>query len=107
VAYSGAQLATAADRREVDRDLVDYRARAFGPDARALTLQIVNISTHGLMARCDAAYQVGERMRITLPAVGVVVAEIRWALGGRIGCNFERAIDRASYYELLAAMLRR
>ncbi|WP_448500857.1 PilZ domain-containing protein [Sphingomonas sp.] len=107
MAYSGAQLAMAADRREVDRDLVDYRARAFGPDARALTLQIVNISTHGLMARCDAAYQVGERMRVTLPAIGVVVAEIRWSLGGRIGCNFERAIDRASYYELLATMLRR
>lgn len=94
------------DRREVERDLVHHRARAFGPDAQALSLLVVNISPHGLMARCDHEYQVGERMRVTLPVVGVVVAEIRWALGGRIGCNFERGLDRASYYEMLAAMLK-
>lgn len=104
--YSRAQQA-AIERREAERDLVDYRARGFGPDAQQLMLQIVDISTHGLMARCETEYQAGERLRITLPVIGVVVAEIRWSLGGRIGCHFDRAIDRTSYYELLAAMLRR
>ncbi|WP_231621651.1 PilZ domain-containing protein [Sphingomonas sp. 37zxx] len=96
-----------ASQREVERDLVDYRARAFGPDARQLSLQIVNISPHGLMARLEAGYVPGERIRVTLPVTGVVVAEIRWVLGGRIGCSFDAAIDRASYYELLATMLKR
>ncbi len=94
------------EQREVERDLVHYRARGFGPDARTLSLLVVNISPHGLMVRCDTEYQVGQRMRITLPVVGVVVAEIRWSLGGRMGCNFDRPIDRASYYDLLAAMLK-
>lgn len=95
-----------ADYRLVDRDEVHYRARAFGPDAQPRNLVIVNISPHGLMARCDTEFQVGERLRITLPVVGVTVAEVRWWLGGRLGCQFDPAIDLASYYELLAIVLK-
>ena len=58
------------------------------------------------MARTDAGYAVGERLRVTLPVVGVVVAEIRWSLGGRIGCELEQAIGVADYYDVLAVMLR-
>src|SRR3546814_17196799 len=73
------------DGRAVGRDEVHYRARAFGPDAQPLVMLIVNISAMGLMTRCDAGYAVGDRLRITLPVVGVVVAEIRWSLGGTTG----------------------
>ncbi|PCD02972.1 pilus assembly protein PilZ [Sphingomonas spermidinifaciens] len=95
------------DERAEHRDEVHLRARGFGPDARPLPLTIVNLSPHGLMARCDAAFEEGARLRVTLPVVGVIVAEVRWSLGGRIGCRFEQGIDRASYYEMLAAILRR
>lgn len=97
----------ADERRTADRDEVHYRARAFGPDAKPHTLLVVNLSPHGLMARCDASFAEGDRLRVTLPVVGVVVAEIRWALGGRIGVNFTTGIDLASYYELLAQMMKR
>lgn len=93
--------------RAVYRDEVHYRARAFGPDARPLTLLIVNISVRGLMARSDTSYQPGERMRILLPVAGTTVAEIRWSLGGRVGCQFEQSIGRATYFELLADLFRR
>lgn len=95
-----------ADDRSIERDEVHYRARAFGPDARQLTFLIVNVSPHGLMARCDAMFEVGDRVRVQLPKVGVVIAEVRWSLGGRVGCQFERAVDLASYYELIATMVR-
>jgi hypothetical protein len=98
-------LAYAEIRRE-DRDEVHYRARAFGPDARQLAFLIVNISPHGLMARCDDCFQVGDRIRVVLPHAGPVTAEVRWSLGGRIGCQFESAIDLASYYELLSTLVR-
>lgn len=97
----------ADERRAIDRDEVHYRARAFGPDAKACTLLVVNISPHGLMARCERPFNPGERLRIMLPVVGVVVAEIRWSLGGRIGVHLDTAIDLASYYELLATLLRK
>lgn len=101
-------LALAAqERREADRDEVHFRARAYGPDGQPLELLIVNMSPHGLMARCEAELSESQRLRLGLPGAGVLTAEIRWALGGRIGCHFATAIDRATYYETLAAMLRR
>lgn len=95
-----------ADVRREDREEVHYRARAFGPDARQLNFLIVNVSAHGLMARCGSDLKTGDRIRVVLPIAGPVVAEVRWALGGRIGCQFERAVDRASFYELLSVMVK-
>lgn len=94
------------DRRSIGRDEVHYRARAFGPDAQPVTLLVVNISPHGLMARCELGFAEGDRIRVMLPVVGVAPAEIRWALGGRLGISFDAAVDLASYYELLAQMLK-
>ena len=101
----GGNLAYAEIRRET-REEVHFRARAFGPDAKQLNLLIVNISAHGLMARCEECFEVGDRIRVQLPCAGVTVAEVRWSLGGRIGCQFETALDLASYYELIATMVR-
>jgi len=105
VSFSIGNLAL-ADDRQVMRDDVHYRARAFGPDARQLTFLIVNISPHGLMARCDTPFETGDRLRIILPVAGTVAAEIRWSLGGRLGCQFDPAIDLAAYYELIAVLLK-
>ncbi|WP_423604256.1 PilZ domain-containing protein [Sphingomonas sp. MS122] len=99
--------AAADDRREIERDEVHYRARGFGPDAQPVTLLIVNISPHGLMARCETPFAEGDRLRVMLPAVGAAAAEVRWCLGGRLGASFDTAIDLASYYELLAQMLKK
>lgn len=95
-----------SDNRAAARDDVHYRARAFGPDAKPLALLIVNLSALGLMARTETCYEVGARLHVALPVVGVTVAQIRWSLDGRIGCELERAIDLADYYELLAVMLK-
>jgi hypothetical protein len=95
-----------AEKREVSRDEVHYRARAFGGDARPLSMLVVNLSAQGLMARVDVDRAVGERLRITLPVVGVVAAEVRWSLGGRVGCELDRQIGMADYYEVLAAILK-
>ena len=98
-------LAYAEIRRE-GRDDVHYRARGFGPDARQLNLIIVNLSPHGLMARCERPLEIGQRIRVILPIIGPVAAEIRWSLGGRIGCQFDQAIDLAGYYELIAVVVK-
>lgn len=105
--FASAAVTPAEDRRLSDRDEVHYRARAFGPDAQPVTLLIVNISPHGLMARCEASFNEGDRLRVMFPVVGVAAIEIRWCLGGRLGASFDTAIDLANYYELLAQMLRK
>lgn len=98
---------TLADARRSERDDVDYGASAVSPDGSRLELRIVNISPHGLMARCEVCPAVGRRLRVTLPKVGAIDAEVRWAMGGRIGCEFAEPIDLAGYYDLLAALVRR
>lgn len=98
--------AALADDRQEMRDDVQYRARAFGPDARQLTFLVVNISPHGLMARCETPFEVGDRLRIVLPVAGSVIGDVRWCLGGRLGCQFDPAIDLATYYELIAVLLK-
>lgn len=94
------------DERSEPRDEVHYRTRAFGPDNRPLNLLVVNMSARGMMARCDAEYGVGERVRVHLPVIGLIHAEIRWCLGGRMGFQLDRMIGLGDYYALLAAMVR-
>jgi len=102
----GLAQAAITDHRAAARDEVHYRARGMGPDMRPVTLLIVNMSALGLMARCETEFAVGDRLRVSLPVVGTVIAEVRWWLGGRMGCELERAIDLADYYDLLAALLK-
>jgi hypothetical protein len=89
------------------RDEVQFRARAFGPAAEALRLRVLNVSSHGLSARTHMELHPGDRLRLILPVVGVMAAEVRWSNGRRFGCVFDMPIDRASYFELLAAVLER
>lgn len=94
------------DDRLVTRDEVHYRARGIGPGGRPVSMLIVNMSAMGMMARTDAPLQIGDRVTLLLPVIGSIDADIRWALGGRIGCELGRTIDLAEYYELLAIMLK-
>ena len=103
--YSLANLAM-TDRRAVHRDEVHHRAKAIGPDGASLALLIVNISAHGLMARCDHPVEPGDHIRFTLPLVGECTTEIRWALGGRFGGHFTRPVPDRDYHAMLAQMTR-
>lgn len=92
------------DERSEPRDEVHHRTRATRSDGMPIELVVVNISARGLMARCETPLQVGDRLRIKLPAVGSIPAEIRWSLGGRVGCQLDHSIPLAGYFQLLAAM---
>lgn len=92
------------DERSGPRDEVHFRTRGTRTDGLPMDLLIVNISAKGLMARCEAPVEVGDRVRVRLPAVGQMPAEVRWSLGGRIGCQLDDTIPLADYFQLLAAM---
>lgn len=94
------------EERSEPRDAVHHRTRAAHPDGRLLPLVIVNTSQSGLMARCEAPCEEGDRLKIDLPLIGPVIAEVRWALGGRLGCRLDRALGLAEYYTLLSRLRR-
>ena len=91
------------DRTE-PRDEVLHRTRAVLVDNRQFPVTLVNISPHGLMLRSDAPVGAGEWIKVALPVVGDVHAAVRWALGGRIGCQLDREIAAADYPAVLSAM---
>ena len=93
-----------ADRRVALRQPARLAFAAFGPDARRRELAIVDLSPHGVAAESETMAP-GDRLRLVLPGEGVMGATVRWCAAGRIGCRFDRAIEPAGYYELLAALL--
>lgn len=94
------------DERSEPREEVHHRTRATRADGASVEFLVVNISARGLMARSPATFQVGDRLRVRLPAVGQVSAEVRWSLGGRVGCQLDELIPLAEYFQLLAAIAR-
>ena len=94
------------DRRQSERDEVFYRTRASAAGLGSFPAQVVNISANGFMARTEMELPIGQALTIRLPVVGEVKAEVRWALGGRIGCQFARMIELAAYLELLGTLLK-
>ena len=81
------------DKRAHKRIPVFHRTRATGADGQPLSLVIVDLSSNGLMARCDHRLRTGERLEVYLPGVGTRSAAICWSLGGRIGCEFDSPIN--------------
>jgi len=94
------------ERRQSERDEVFYRTRASAAGLGSFPAQVVNISANGFMARTEQELAVGQSLTIRLPVVGEVKAEVRWSLGGRVGCQFTRMVDLASYLELLATLMK-
>ena len=92
------------DARSEPRDEVHHRARAMRGEGPAISLTVVNLSPHGLMARSDLPFESGDRVTVSLPVVGLVRAQVRWALGGRIGCQLDAAIPPLAYRDLIRAL---
>jgi hypothetical protein len=93
------------DQRAAPRDEVHYRSRGTLPDGRTMQLLIVNMSARGMMARSEATLAEGEAIRVRLPVVGSVSGRVRWALGGRFGCELDGVIPLADYLLVLATMV--
>lgn len=94
------------ERRQSDREDVFHRTRVTAGGFGSVPVQVVNISANGFMARTEAELPIGHPLTIRLPIVGEVQAEVRWTLGGRVGCQFARMIAFPTYLELLAALAR-
>ena len=100
----GVAVRVEADGRGERRDEVLHRTRASLDDGTCCPLLVVNVSPGGMMARCERAFAIGERLGVELPGAGSVIAEVRWSLGGRIGCRFVVALGPGVYDGVLEAM---
>lgn len=94
------------DVRSEPREEVLHRSHVTLADQRTVPVTVVNLSPHGMMARSDTDIVAGEWLKVQLPVIGIVAAAVRWSLGGRIGCQFDRPIDPVDYGRLLTTVAR-
>ncbi|MEO8374970.1 MAG: PilZ domain-containing protein [Sphingomonas bacterium] len=90
------------EKRAHKRVPVFHHARAVGSEGQPLSLVIVDLSAGGLMARCDHPLTTGDRLQVHVPGIGLRSAHVCWALGGRIGCEFDTPISLEAYLAVTA-----
>lgn len=74
---------TRKDRLPVDIDAVVHRA-----EGGRTPVRLSDFSEHGCRIESAAHFTIGEQVEIQVPRMGVVRAQIRWALPGSAGARF-------------------
>jgi|KBSSwiStaDraftv2_1062776.scaffolds.fasta_scaffold55782_4 hypothetical protein len=100
----GTAPASSIDQRRSERDEVFLRTTLATAKRSGITVQLVNISAHGFMARTQEHFAEGVPVRVVLPLAGEVSGKVVWSLGGRIGCEFEHPIEAKQYPSILGAI---
>ena len=71
------------DRFPVGIDAVVHRA-----DGAAVSVRLTDFSEEGCRMEGDDVFQIGEHVQIDVPRLGLVTAQVRWALAGSAGTRF-------------------
>jgi len=75
--------------KRADRHEVDLPALAFRADGTSLGVTLRNMSYNGCLLAAEAAFAVGEKIRIAVPRMGEIRAQVRWASNeGKAGALF-------------------
>jgi hypothetical protein len=76
----------------------DHRSEERIPTSRratarvALSLELQDISAHGLRARCSLRFSIGTVLRFTLPGAVETHARVVWSDGEHVGCDLLRPL---------------
>jgi len=77
-------LVKRAERHDVELPAVAYRA-----DGTTFGVTLRNMSYNGCLLVADAAFTIGEKLRLAVPLMGEMRAQVRWASNeGRAGACF-------------------
>ena len=71
-----------------DRHVVDIDAVAYRSDGTKASVKLSNLSDGGCRIDGPADYRIGERLQISMPRMGYVRVQVRWALPGSAGAKF-------------------
>ena len=75
--------------KRAERHEVDLPALAFRADGTSLGVTLRNMSYNGCLLVADAAFAIGEKLRLAVPLMGEMRAQVRWASNeGRAGACF-------------------
>lgn len=58
-----------------------------------LALSLKNVSRSGFMAETSEHIPAGSQIRLAIPYVGTVIADVRWSHNNRMGCQLDRSFS--------------
>lgn len=71
-----------------DRRRVHVAAIAYLPDGSAVPVRVTDISYEGCKLETEAALPIGSKLKLALPRLGEICAQVRWSLQGTAGIRF-------------------
>ncbi|TFI59024.1 hypothetical protein E2493_07180 [Sphingomonas parva] len=84
----------AGDRtREAERLRVNAEARLRPNDWSSVEMTMLDLSTNGFRASCEARVQPGSAVSLDIPGLGSVDAQVEWQRGRNFGARFFVPID--------------
>lgn len=86
-----AQVAS-TDRRRGEREEIALETLMVDREGRTFAARILNLSQHGLLAETETLLCERAPLRVDLPTIGWLRADVVWALGPRVGVAFRSPI---------------
>ena len=71
-----------------DRDNVEVDAVVYRDGGDTVRVKLTNVSDQGCRMESGETFRIGELVHISLPEMGRVQAQVRWALPGSAGAQF-------------------
>jgi PilZ domain len=81
------------ERRKADRATVALDTLMCDREGRTFGTKILNLSCSGMMALTETPLCERDPVRVDLPTIGWLRADIVWVLGDRVGARFRQPID--------------
>ncbi|MDB5714377.1 MAG: hypothetical protein JWO15_1774 [Sphingomonadales bacterium] len=95
--YRLVEQVAAAERRRAERREVALDTLMSDRESRTFAVRILNLSEGGFMAQSDWPLCERAPVRVDIPTIGWLRADIIWVLGDRFGANFRDAVEAESY----------
>jgi PilZ domain len=81
------------ERRKSDRSDVAIQTCIQRRNRELIHIHISNISQTGVMGRCEAPFAERDLVKIDIPGLGWVTAQVVWAMNDQYGFNFDRQLE--------------
>jgi hypothetical protein len=86
----------AAGGRRSQRLALDAEARLRPNSWSSLQIRMVDLSSSGFRAECEARVKPGGSVSLDVPGIGAVEAQVEWQRGGQFGARFFAPIELKS-----------
>ncbi|MDB5702082.1 MAG: hypothetical protein JWL66_2281 [Sphingomonadales bacterium] len=96
-AYRLVEQVAAAERRRAERRVVALDTLMSDRESRTFAVRILNLSEGGLMGQSEWPLCERAPVRVDVPTIGWLRADIIWVLGDRFGGNFREPVDPEAF----------